>query len=354
MLKKIKKHLRKDFTFMKNILKLFILCLALPIAAVSAADSLDVFEEYAVSDASLVCEQTFLNVTKNTPASGKLKFSSGTAENVAIEIVTLPKKGAVSVTATDGSFTYTPNTDALGTDSFQFRITTPTESSNISYCDITISENSATPDLGFVYEDMRTHWAGYSAIKLVENDIIKGERIGSRYYFHPETKMRRIDVIEYILAALKVDFKDVDKNETHIFSDSSSLPEYINEAAYLANKAGFLEGVRDGDKIYLHPYEYINRAEIIRMIDLAMGSKTQNGDKLAFADARNIPDWAMQSVKNLVGYGIIKGFEDNTLRPYDNITKAQTAEMIYQMMKYDSAATTIARIKQEFYGTITA
>ena len=62
----------------------------------------------------------------------------------------------------------------------------------------------------------------------------------------------------------------------------------------------------------------------------------------------------MQSVKNLVGYGIIKGFEDNTLRPYDNITKAQTAEMIYQMMKYDSAATTIARIKQEFYGTITA
>lgn len=272
-----------------------------------------------------------------------------------------PSNGTLTVTDADGKFTYTPNKDYTGTDYFSFRISGGGESSNISGCDIAVVGEESKPEEpgfipeepGFIYEDMRTHWGNYSAVKLVESDVVKGERIGKRYYFRPETKMRRLDVVEYILAALKTDFDEVDKNETHIFADSASLPEYINEAGYLANKKGFLAGVRDGENIYFHPYEYINRAEIIRMIDLAMSSKTQNGDEIKFADEKIIPDWAAQSVKNLVGYGIIKGFEDNTLRPYDDITKAQTAEMIYQMMKYNeqnSAATLSEGIIREMSG----
>ena len=88
-----------------------------------------------------------------------------------------------------------------------------------------------------------------------------------------------------------------------------------------------------------------------------MSSKTRSDTELDFADASTIPDWAAQSVKNLVGYGIIKGFEDNTLRPYERITKAQTAEMIYQMMKYNAESSTqtmATRIKHQFYGKLTA
>ena len=317
-------------------------------------DSLDVFEEFAVAELELVCEDMFIETYKNTSVDGVLKFRA--EGSVTVEIVSNPKKGSVTLTNEKGGFTYTPEKDWVGTDSFQFRISKGTESSNISYCGITIKEQEQAPsEPWFVYEDMRTHWANYSAVKLVEEDILKGERIGNRYYFHPETKMRRIDVIEYILAALKADFSEVDKNETHIFADSAELPEYINYAAYLANKIGFVEGKREGEDVYLRPYEYINRAEIIRMIDIAMGSKTRSDVEINFDDSKNIPGWAMQSVKNLVGYGIIKGFEDNTLRPYDNITKAQTAEMIYQMLKYNRTAETFSmRIKHENFGRLIA
>lgn len=320
-------------------------------------DTLDVFEEFAVSDAQITTEDFSVTAEKNKSVNGMLKYTAEIA-TVSFEITEQPTNGKVEITDYKGSFTYTPNKDFSGTDSFAFRIKAGGEESNISRCTVNVTEQKDdTEELGFVYEDMRTHWGNYSAVKLVERDIVKGERIGKRYYFHPETNMRRLDVAEYILAAMKADFDTVDKNETHIFEDSASLPEYVNEAGYLANKKGFLAGVRDGEKVYFKPYEYINRAEIIRMIDLAMSSKTQNGDEIKFADENSIPDWAVQSVKNLVGYGIVKGFEDNTLRPFDKITKAQTAEMIYQMMKYNeenSVGTISARIRHEIYGNYIA
>lgn len=326
-------------------------------AFAGVCDSLDVFEEFAVAEADISCSEFFIETTKNTPVSGMLKFSA--EGDIAAEIVTKPKKGTVDLKATTGEFVYTPYENQTGTDSFQFRIRKGEESSNIAYCNVTINETQQEeqPEAGFIYEDMRTHWANYSAVKLVEEDVVKGERIGNRYYFHPETKMRRIDVIEYMLSALKADFGTVDKNETHIFEDSAELPEYINYAAYLANKIGFVSGVREGDKVYLRPYEYINRAEIIKMIDTAMGGKTMSEGGVRFTDEAIIPDWAAQSVKNLSGYGIIKGYDDGALRPYDNITKAQTAEMLYQMIKYNrqNAQRTMAmRIKNEFYGKIVA
>lgn len=314
---------------------------------------LDVFEEYATQQSTLVTENMFIETQKNNSVDAVLKFSKDDGE-ISVELVTLPQNGNVTLTDNSGAFTYTPNDGYTGTDLFQFKISRNDESSNISYCGITVLDTSdETPSTSFIYEDMRTHWANYSAVKLVESDVLKGERIGNRYYFHPETKIRRIDVIEYILAALGADFDKISENNTHIFADSSSLPEYINQSAYLAKEYGFLEGSQEGTLIYLKPYDYISRAEIIRMIDLAMKAKTLSKDKLNFADTAQIPDWAVQSTKNLVGYGIIHGFDDNTLRPHDNITKAQAAEMIYQMMKYKGAYSSVSsRIKNEIYGTI--
>lgn len=330
--------------------------LASGIVYAGECDLLDVFEEIVITDTDVTCENFSVETTKNTPVISKLKFI-GNGE-IAAEIVSLPLKGELNLIAASGEFTYTPSDGQTGTDSFRFRIIKDGQNSNIATCDIIIKEStSETPGTEFVYEDMRSHWANYSAVKLVNEDIIKGERIGKRYYFYPETSMRRIDVIEYILAALKIDFEQINKNETHIFEDSADLPEYINYAAYLGHKYGFVNGVRVGEKIYLYPYEYIKRAEIIKMIDSAMGEKTMSGTEIKFMDEAAIPDWAVQSVKNLTGYGIIAGYDDGLLRPYENITKAQTAEMICQMIKYNRQNTqnTMAmRIKNEFYGKITA
>lgn len=321
------------------------------VSLAETAETLDVFEEFAATENELSAESFNITTEKNKSVQSALKYRSD-IKTLIFEIAIVPKAGSVEITDYKGGFVYTPNRDYVGEDSFGFRISSGGESSNIAYCNITIGDSSGD-EVGFSYEDMRDHWANFSAVKLVERDVIKGERIGKRYFFYPEIEMRRIDVVEFILSALNIDFDGIDKNKTHIFGDSAVLPDYINEAAYLANKSGIIDGVRDGEFVYFRPYEYITRAELIKMIDSAMGGKTQNGDEIKFDDEGNIPDWAAQSVKNLVGYGIVKGFEDNTLRPYDKITKAQTAEMIYQMIKYNeknSFQTVSERIIESLYG----
>lgn len=335
-------------------------------AFAAEADVLDVFEEYATRETEEFYTEGFsVSTAKNTPVQDKLRFvSTGGAPQFVI--TSQPQKGSLEIIQTSGEFTYTPFPDAVGEDSFSYRITLNGTESNISSCTITIQEEVSeekpeqTPPEGtaFVYEDMQTHWANYSAVKMLERDIIKGERIGNRYYFYPETSMRRIDVLKYLLAALGADLSEADENETHIFADSTELPEYINKIAYVANKLGILDGEQRGDKVYLNPYATITRAELIKMIDTAMRSKTMSDVSLEdFADAGAVPDWAVQHVKNLLGYGIIKGFDDKTIRPYETLTKAQTVEMLYQMIKYNdenSVETISSRIKQGFYGKIIA
>lgn len=301
-------------------------------------------------------ESFSLEVTKNTPKSAALKYKYDGADALSFIIVDAPQKGGVDVTGTQGEFTYTPHQDQTGTDSFTFRVQANGIDSNIATCTITILDAQTSPSpepFQFTYTDMQGHWANYSAVKMVEKDIVKGERIGSKYYFYPDKTMTRIDVINYLLAALHISTDDVDMSQSHIFADSKDLPDYINRAAYKANELGIIEGERDGDEIYLRPYANIRRVEMIKMIDNAMGPKTRSDVELDFIDAASIPDWAVQHVKNMVGYGIVQGYDDKTLRPFENITKAQTVEMMYQMIKYNeenSSETLAQRINSGAFG----
>lgn len=337
------------------------ICLSFATSAYAEEDVLDVFEEYAVADIALESENFSISVQKNGSISDALRYISDDDKDVSFEIVTAPKRGKVEIVDTAGKFVYTAFAGEVGEDSFSYRVTSGTIQSNIATCSVTIVDAptvSPTPTpapIGFVYTDMVNHWGNYSAVKMVERDILKGERIGSKYYFYPDQQLTRIDVIHYLLASLDADDTNIDTDNTHIFEDSKDYPDYINNSAYIAYKLGFIEGEQNGDNLYLNPYKPITRVELIKMLDKAMNPKTRSGDELMFIDKHLIPDWAVQYVKNMVGYGIVQGYDDGSLRPLEQVTKAQTVEMLYQMIKYNeenSAQTMSTRIKQAFYSDL--
>ena len=72
------------------------------------------------------------------------------------------------------------------------------------------------------------------------------------------------------------------------------------------------------------------------MIYQAIGIDAHNTDELPFADRDSIPFWAHQMVQDMVGYGLIEGYDDNTFRPYEQVTKAQAAQMLYQAYQLKS------------------
>lgn len=341
------------FDRIKEILCAFMLiCIFSNPCLAAEGDALDVFEEFAQTQSELFCESFEISAKKNTPVTDKLRFTAQTS--AAIEITSAPKKGEVTITGDDGSFIYTPFENEIGADTFSYRVMTANQNSNIAVCSIDIKdvrENKPSPS-SFIYSDMTGHWGEYAAIKLVERDIIKGERIGSKYYFYPDKKMSRIDALNIIISALGADSISVDGENTHIFEDSAALPDYINNSAYRAHRLGIIDGEQNGGKLYLNPYDNITRAELMKMIDRAMSSKTKSDVRTEFSDFRTVPDWAVQAVKNLVGYGIADGYEDNTIRPYSAVTKAQTVQMVYQMIKYNEQSSTPATasiIKSGFY-----
>jgi hypothetical protein len=53
---------------------------------------------------------------------------------------------------------------------------------------------------------------------------------------------------------------------------------------------------------------------------------------MGFADYSDISDYSRSAVAALVKVGIITGSDDNKLYPKGNLTRAQTAAIIYRLM----------------------
>ena len=198
------------------------------------------------------------------------------------------------------------------------------------------------------YEDMLEHWGAYSAGMLGAEGIIVGEEIGGHFYFYPNKVLTRIDFI--ILTNSIMGIKTKDSLAGNPFADSG-VPSYMLRQAIAAYENGIISGTKNGNALYLNPYEKLTRVEAVKILDNALKLAHPATEPLSFFDAASIPAWAEQAVKNMEAYGIVKGYSDNTFRPYETITKAQAAELLYQTFKYQNhARKTQSVFNRIFYG----
>lgn len=294
-------------------------------------------------------EDSSISTKKNTPVTSTLVGRSDTelTQQPEFMIVDAPTKGKVDVTDVhSGAFTYTPFTDQLGTDSFTFKLVLSPYESAIGTVSIDIND---TPDESlFHYADLGTHWAAYSAAMLVERNILIGEKIGNQYFYYPDKQLTRGDFVLLLTAAVGVDsLPEYTGNER--FADEDEIPDYLVEAAYRAMEAGIINGIAQDGQIYFGANNSLMRVEALMMVNNAINPEYESNIDLDFADTDTIPAWALQAVKNMEGYGLIKGFDDNTLRPYSLISKAQGGEIVYQFVKYlDAYPDARARLCQNF------
>lgn len=107
------------------------------------------------------------------------------------------------------------------------------------------------------------------------------------------------------------------------------------EGIELAAAAGVINGYADGT---FKPNAQVTRAQFITMLYRAAGSPTvkipegKTEIELGFTDADTISDAYKTAVAWGVENGIIKGYEDNTFRPNQAISRAQMATMLYRYL----------------------
>ena len=259
---------------------------------------IDVFEEYAsFTDEEFKTNEINLATNINTPVKGA--FSVFAKDDYMVEITTQPKHGVLNVDANSIQFSYTPDKNFCGNDIFYYRVSDGKISSNISKCLISVGTEKQTASAGFFYADMAENVFGHSAKKLAELDILKGEKIGTDYYFYPKAQVTRAMAVSCLARADKYNNMSKDKS-TQVFADENMLSSQLKNDAYIATNSGIINGVKENGKYYLKLDEPITRAEFFTMIDRAMLQKTQSDIQPLYADKAIIPDYAKTSIKNLI------------------------------------------------------
>jgi hypothetical protein len=114
----------------------------------------------------------------------------------------------------------------------------------------------------------------------------------------------------------EMDFKDI-------------LDHWAKEAILTAVKQGFVVGYPDQT---FRPDDNVSRSEFVAMLIRALHIQPANNSSLTFVDLDNIPEWSRPFVSEAVKLDIVNGYEDNTFRSSNSISRAELAVMIVKAL----------------------
>ena len=125
------------------------------------------------------------------------------------------------------------------------------------------------------------------------------------------------------------------------FADVSSADWFYNAVVHVFN-AGIMQGTSISPMLF-SPNMNLTRAMFVTTLYRLSGSPPQTGMS-RFADVQNPESFYHAAVIWASARGIVLGFEDNTFRPNENVTREQMAAFLHryasyagEIMTYDSA-----------------
>ena len=269
-----------------------------------------------------LAEDTKAEVEMGKSVTGQLSAADTNEppQDLTYTIIANPSKGTItSFDKATGEFTYHHNTDRLVRDTFTFKVNNGYLDSNAAT--VTVEIKTPAP---LAYRDMRTHWGLKSAGTLAVLDLTIGEQIQDMYYYHPDRTVTRAEYALFLNSIMGVPLSS--NTSASVFADVTE--SYMIASLNASHEHGISSGTTVGGKTYFYPDRRITRIEAMKMLDNAMKFTHENTQLLTFSDKHLIPDWATQSVKNLVGYRIVSG-SGGHLRPLDPLTRAEAAQMLF-------------------------
>lgn len=125
---------------------------------------------------------------------------------------------------------------------------------------------------------------------------------------------------------------------TPVFSGFADLAEdnWAYTYAYSLMNKGIISG--DGSaKPAVRPSDNITREEAAKIALLAMGIEPEAGLEIAFSDSADVSEWAKPYIATAVKYGVLSGYEDNTVRSKNYITREEMVTILARAMKWQTA-----------------
>ena len=122
-------------------------------------------------------------------------------------------------------------------------------------------------------------------------------------------------------------------DEAEVAYTDLSADDWAYESIVALTKAGVISG--DADK-KVRPADAVTRAELSKIVLGARGYEIDSAATLTATDAGDVADWAKEYVATAMAKGIIKGYEDGSVRSGKVVTRAELAVVIVRAISATS------------------
>ena len=139
----------------------------------------------------------------------------------------------------------------------------------------------------------------------------------------PQKQITRAEVATIFYRLLKEDVRDENTTDVSDFSDVKSSDWYGTTVATLADM-GIVKGYEDGT---FRPNAPITRAEFAAIATRFFDETGATYEPGTFTDVTG-SEWFAGAIMDAVNLGLIGGYEDGTVRPNNNITRAEACAIV--------------------------
>ena len=259
------------------------------------------------ADLAPVAEDAALETYKNLPNSGALPVSDPEGSSLTYTLTRQPRRGQVTI-HDDGTYTYTPKKNKVGTDSFTYTATD--ESGKVSR-EATVTVTVRKANSKEQYADTMASESRFCAEWLKNTGLFMGETIDGQLCFQPEKTVSRGEFTALLVRALDIPVED----DALYTGFADNVPGWLKPYLAAAMRSGLTAGWPLGDKFGAN--EPISGKEAALLLQNALDLSVTTA-----AEAGSETPWADVAVATLAEHGIV--LSDAPM------TRAQMADALYR------------------------
>ena len=164
-------------------------------------------------------------------------------------------------------------------------------------------------------------WSHDALVFAVENDILHGD---GQQRLNPQDKITRAEMAAILVRLLGAE----EQADLSAFKDADRNAWYYNELS-----AAFAAGIIVGSDGKMLPNNPITREQTAVLLCRCFGIVSEDRNAYtSFLDGSKVSAYARDSVSALRSLGLLGGYPDGSLRPLGRITRAEVAQLIYNIL----------------------